>query len=72
MLYNLKKEDIQKLRNSPLMPEFIHAEMLLASYLTDANIVKEILPSPLKPTEVPVAHAFVARYPETNFGCVYN
>jgi len=72
MLYNLKKEELKKMKSSHVMPEFKNAEMLSATYLTDANLVKEILPKPLVPAEIPLVNVFVARYPETNFGCVYN
>ena len=72
MPFNLTPEDLHKMKNSHFMPEFKNAEMLLATYLTDANLVKEILPRPLMPTEVPMVHAFVAHYPETNFGCIYS
>ena len=72
MLYSLKKEEIEKLKNAHLLPDFRNAEMLFATYLTDGGIVKEILPKPLLPTEIPLASIFFARYPETNFGCVYN
>ena len=54
------------------MPEFVNAEMLSATYVTDENAAREIIPKPLLPTKTPLATVFVARYPETNFGCVYN
>jgi acetoacetate decarboxylase len=72
MLYCLEKEEIERVRRTRLLPEFVNAEMLLATYITDANAVKKVLPKPLSPAEVPLASVFVARYPETNFGCVYN
>ena len=71
MLYCLKKEEIEKLKKTYLLPEFINAEMLSATYITDENVVKEIIPKPLLPTKIPLATVFVARYPETNFGCFY-
>jgi acetoacetate decarboxylase len=72
MLYCLKKEELEKLKRTHFMPEFINAEMLSATYVTDENAAREIIPKPLLPTKTPLATVFVARYPETNFGCVYN
>ena len=72
MLYCLKKEELQKLKKTHFMPEFVNAEMLSATYVTDENAAREIIPKPLLPTKTPLATVFVARYPETNFGCIYN
>lgn len=72
MLYCLKKEELEKLKKTYFMPEFVNAEMLFATYVTDVNAAKGIIPKPLLPTKTPLASVFVARYPETNFGCVYN
>jgi acetoacetate decarboxylase len=46
--------------------------MLLARFRTDPDVVKAILPRPLGPADEPLALAFVARYPETNFGVSYS
>jgi acetoacetate decarboxylase len=72
MLYSLSEEEQRKIKNSPFLPDFKNAEMLFAVFETEAGIVKSILPSPLVPSNDNTASAFVARYPETNFGCVYN
>lgn len=72
MLFSLNKEQQRKIRSSHILPEFKNAEMLFATFETDADIVKKVLPSPLVPSAESSAFAFVARYPETNFGCVYN
>jgi acetoacetate decarboxylase len=72
MLYCLKKEELQKLKRPHLLPEFINAEMLFATYVTDENVTKEIIPKPLSLPKTPLATVFVARYPETNFGSIYN
>jgi len=72
MLYNLKKEHLEKLSNIHLMPDFTNVELIVATFRTDKDIAKEIIPSPLTATDEPLATVFVARYPETNFGCVYN
>jgi acetoacetate decarboxylase len=47
--------------------EFYNAEMLTVMWETKREIVKRILPPPLKPTRRPLAKAFVAYYPKTNF-----
>lgn len=72
MLYSLTQEEQKKIKNSPFLADFKNAEMLFATFETEADIVKNILPSPLAPSTENMASAFVARYPETNFGCVYN
>lgn len=72
MSYYLEKHDLKKLRKAFFMPEFRNAEILTATYATDEYAVKRALPKPLLPAKKPLATAFVARYPETNFGCVYN
>lgn len=72
MLYALAPSDIARLRGSRFVPEFTGAEMLIAAYRTDPMVVARILPRPLRLPEEAVAVAFVARYPQTNFGCVYN
>jgi acetoacetate decarboxylase len=72
MLYSLTKEQLKKLFNLHHLSDFINAEMLVATFKTNMDVVKEIIPRPLIPTKDALATAFVARYPETNFGCVYN
>jgi len=47
--------------------EFYNAEMLTVMWETKREIVKRILPPPLKPTRRPLVVAFVAYYPKTNF-----
>lgn len=51
--------------------EFYNAEMLIIYWETKKEIIKRLLPRPLKPTENPIATAFIAKYPETNFGVSY-
>ncbi len=48
-------------------PEFYGAEMLTIIWETKPEIVKRLLPEPLKPARKPIATAFVANYPKTNF-----
>lgn len=72
MLYALPQEKITKLRNLSFRPEFTGAEMLHAVFRSDPAVIAQILPKPLKPAKEPLAAVFVARYPNTNFGCVYN
>lgn len=72
MLYALAASDIDRLRGLKFIPEFTGAEMLVAAFRTDPAVVARILPRPLRPPQEAVAIAFVARYPQTNFGCVYN
>ena len=51
--------------------DFYDAEMLMIFWETKPEIVARLLPPPLKPTEYPLALAFVAHYPRTNFDVTY-
>ncbi|MFX1256544.1 MAG: acetoacetate decarboxylase family protein [Promethearchaeota archaeon] len=51
--------------------DFYNAEVLFAFWETKPEIIKKLLPPPLKPAERPYANAFVANYPKTNFGVSY-
>jgi acetoacetate decarboxylase len=51
--------------------EFYDAEVLTVYFETKTEIVKRLLPPPLKPSAMPVGAAFVANYPGTNFGVTY-
>jgi acetoacetate decarboxylase len=72
MLYHLSQEQFDQLSKLNFLADFPRAEMLLATFRTDFEIAKNIIPEPLQITKEAFATAFVARYPETNFGCVYN
>ena len=72
MLYSLSKDQLDKVIKANKLSEFTNAEMLLAGFQTDAEVVRKILPNPLQPSSDSSAIVFVARYPETNFGCIYN
>ena len=52
--------------------DFYDAEMLVVYWETKPEIIKRLLPPPLKPTSNPIANAFIAHYPKTNFGVTYN
>jgi acetoacetate decarboxylase len=51
--------------------EFYDAEMLVVMWETKPQIIKRLLPPPLKPTERPLVTALFAHYPKTNFGLFY-
>ncbi len=51
--------------------EFFDAEMLVVMWETRPEIVKRLLPPPLKPAEKPLVTAFLAHYPKTNFSPAY-
>ncbi len=72
MLYSLKKEQLDKMANSYIVPDFPNAEMIFAIFETNRDIVHEILPHPLKPSADARGVAFVGKYPETNFNPGYN
>ena len=72
MLYSLTKEQLKNLFNLHHLSDFKNAELLAATFKTNMDALNEITPRPLMPTKDALASVFVARYPETNFGCVYN
>ncbi len=51
--------------------DFYDAEMLVVFWETKPDIVRRLLPPPLKPAAQPIATAFVANYPRTNFDVTY-
>jgi acetoacetate decarboxylase len=55
----------------PMTFDFYGAEMLTIFWETKPEIVAKLLPPPLKPANRPVAMAFVANYPRTNFDLAY-
>lgn len=66
-------QDLRRMmRVGRFLAEFAGAEMVSVDFLTDPKAVAAVLPPPLRPAPEPVATAFVARYPETNFGVSYN
>jgi len=62
-------EELVKLAHTEL--QFYDAEMLVVMWETRPEIVKRLLPPPLVPAERPIATAFLAHYPKTNFGPSY-
>jgi acetoacetate decarboxylase len=51
--------------------DFYEAEFLSVYWETKPEIIKKLLPPPLKPAKHPVINAFIAEYPKTNFGINY-
>jgi acetoacetate decarboxylase len=51
--------------------DFFDAEMLAVFWETKPEIIARLLPPPLKPAKDPVAMAFAAYYPRTNFDVTY-
>lgn len=74
MKLSLEDEELAKLveRMAGAQPTFFDAEMAMVFFRTDPEVVKRVLPDPLKPPPEPLATAFIAKYPRTNFGSVYN
>ena len=66
------KDELKKsARGKGGLYEFYDAEMLVVMWETKPEIIKRLLPPPLKPTQRPLVTAFVAHYPKTNFGPSY-
>jgi acetoacetate decarboxylase len=74
MKFALDDEELTKLvsRMVGAKAVFFDAEMAMIFFRTDPDVVKHIIPEPLKPSAEPFAMAFIAKYPRTNFGSVYN
>ena len=71
MSFYRKREDILKIRENKESADFGSAEMVNVFWLTKPEIIKKILPPPLEPPSLALAHGFIANYPETNFGLPY-
>jgi acetoacetate decarboxylase len=73
MLFALEPTELALLRRAaPFVSELTGAEMLMVAFQTEPSAIARILPRPLRPTAQPIGFAFVARYPQTNFGSVYH
>lgn len=57
--------------NTRSTADFYDAEMLMVFWETKPEIIARLLPPLLKPANDPIAMAFVADYPATDFDCVY-
>lgn len=55
----------------PFVLRLTGAELLWLRFRTDPEVVRTVLPRPLRVPDDPLVTAFVARYPETNFGPSY-
>jgi acetoacetate decarboxylase len=62
-------EELDKLARD--RAEFYDAEMLVVMWETKPEIVRRLLPPPLEPASRPIATAFLAHYPKTDFGPSY-
>jgi len=73
MKFVLDDEELAKLKRIADMKYiFFDAEMAMVFFRTDLDVIKRIIPKPLKPFAEPLTMAFIAKYPKTNFGSVYN
>lgn len=62
-------KELEELRRTSF--DFYDAEFLTVFWETKPEIVKYLLPPPLKPAKHPVVQAMIANYPRTNFGVIY-
>jgi len=65
------KTSEQIIANTLATYDFYDAQMLVVYWETKPEIIAKLLPPPLKPISNPIASAFVAVYPRTNFGVTY-
>jgi acetoacetate decarboxylase len=72
MLYDIDRKQLDPLRADPPNGSLSDAEVLWAWFETDPEVIRRCLPQGLEPGPQPRAVAFVASYPETNFGISYN
>jgi acetoacetate decarboxylase len=72
MPYVLSREEFRWLLTvGPFLAEFPGAEMLAVRFRTDRDVVARLLPRPLTAPVDAYGLAFVAHYPDTNFGVTY-
>jgi acetoacetate decarboxylase len=72
MQYARTASELARWRRAGAFPiRFTGAEMVLVLARTDPAVAAAVLPKPLQAPKDPVVSAFVAHYPETNFGVNY-
>jgi acetoacetate decarboxylase len=62
MGYLKNAQEISRIEHALSHPRFVNGEMLSVDFLTDPDVVAEVLPPPLEPTERPVISAMVGRW----------
>lgn len=72
MPYTWSYQEIWKMvAKRPFVPRLTGAELLWLRFSTEPEVVRAVLPRPLRVPDDPLATAFVASYPKTNFGLPY-
>ncbi len=51
MLYSLTNEELRKLFDIDYFSDFVNAGILVTIFKTNMNVIKEVIPKPLSPTE---------------------
>jgi len=69
MAFKMTLQEIMAIKKDTF--NFFGAEMLTLVWETKSEIIAELLPEPLKPAKKPLASAFVANYPATDFSEPY-
>lgn len=57
--------------NYPIKGTFYDAETVTIYFETKQDVMERLIPSPLKPFEMPIAAILLANYPKTGFGVSY-
>jgi acetoacetate decarboxylase len=65
-------EEIEIKKKELRTTKFKNAEMITVLWETKPEIVKKLLPPPLKPVSRPIAFVFIVDYPSTNQGLPYH
>ncbi len=55
-------EEISRIEHALSHPRFVNGEMLSVDFLTDADVVAQLLPPPLEPGDSPLVSAMVGRW----------
>lgn len=64
-------EEISRIEHALSHPRFVNGEMLSVDFLTDAGVVKDLLPPPLEPADEPRITAMVGRWQSNCVGDFY-
>ena len=72
MSFKKSLEEIKKKKEELRTTIFKDAEMITVLWETKMEVIKRLLPPPLKPAPKPIAMAFIANYSSTNQGLPYH
>jgi acetoacetate decarboxylase len=71
MGYVKTAQEIARIEHALSHPRFVNGEMLSIDFLTDPEVVAEILPPPLEPSATPAVNAMIGRWQSNCVGDFY-